>query len=77
MSFNEKIQQISRLDQMIRLKMTGTATELSARLGISERSVFDILRTMKEMGAPIYYNSNRKSYCYEEDVHFQVGFFDK
>ena len=77
MKLLETLQKIDRLDQLIRLKATGTPTNLANKLHISERSVRRLINTMKEMGAPIGYSIYRKSYYYKENVEFQFGFFCK
>jgi hypothetical protein len=74
MNLLAKLELIQRVDALIRRKGTGTPTHLSDRLGISKRNVFNLINTMKEMGAPIYFCKNRNSYCYEEEVTFSFGF---
>ena len=75
MKLLKTIAKIERIDQLIRLKATGTPSQLAKRLSISERSVFNILNMMKELGAPIHYSGFRQSYYYEESVNFRFGFF--
>ena len=77
MKLLQTLQVISRTDQLIRLKATGTSAELAKRLTVSERSVRRLLTTMKQMGAPIKYCTSRKTYYYEETVHFRFGFYCK
>lgn len=74
MSLIEKMKQIEHVDFLIKRKSTGTPKALSSKLGISERQVYNIINTMKEMGAPIYFCSINQCYCYEEDVTFKFGF---
>lgn len=77
MKLVELLKRIERIDQLIRLKATGTPKRLAEKLEISERSVHRIIDTMKNMGAPIYYCLTRQSYCYEDDVEFKYGFYIK
>jgi len=77
MTLMEKIRIIERTDALIRRKGTGTPKELARRLNISERYVYQLINLMKEMGAPIYYNNDRRSYCYEYEVEFSIGFTQK
>ncbi|MBN2596393.1 MAG: HTH domain-containing protein [Marinifilaceae bacterium] len=44
---------------------TGTPTELAQRLNISERSLYRIISSLKNMGHPITYRRCKQSYCYE------------
>jgi hypothetical protein len=77
MKMIERLEQIKRVDALIKRKGTGTPCELASRLGIGERTVFELLAMMREMGGPIYYCAERKSYCYEYEVDLLVGFLPK
>ncbi len=70
----EIFQRLERIDQLIRIKATGTPTELANKLGISERSVYEYLNLMKEFGAPIKFNSYRQSYYYDQEGSFNISF---
>lgn len=74
MDFIKKLEMIKRIDGMISRKSTGTPAELSQKIGVSERSLYNILSIMKRLGAPIYYSSTRLSYCYEGTVDFSYQF---
>lgn len=74
MTFLEKIKMIDRLDGLIRRKSTGGSKELAIKVGVSERCIFDILQLMKNMGAPIIFDSSRGCYMYEYEVEFSLGF---
>lgn len=77
MTLIKKLAQIERVDALIRRKGTGPPKKLAFKLKQSERYVFVLIGLMKSMGAPIYYCKHKESYCYEGDVTFIVGFFDK
>ncbi|WP_157493891.1 hypothetical protein [Fulvivirga imtechensis] len=62
------------MDKLIKKKATGSPKDLSLRMGISERQVYNIINEMKELGAPIYFCTIRRSYCYKERVTFTFGF---
>lgn len=68
---------IERIDHLIRIKGTGTATELAGKLGISRRSVYNLLNEMKEMGAPIEFDQFRGTYYYNEEGYFKISFYFK
>ena len=76
MKFFKKVNQLQRVDQLIRLKATGTPEQLANRLEISKRTVFELIAFMKSLNAPIYYCYSRRSYCYEYPVQFKcdIGF---
>jgi len=74
MTFIERLECIDRLDQLIRLKATGSPKELAEKLNISKRSIHNLLEDMKNLGASIYYCSRRRSYCYKRELQFIYGF---
>ncbi len=74
MNLIEKINLLERVHNLIRRKATGDPKSLAFRLQVSERTVFNIIKVMKEMDAPIYFCRNKNSFCYERDVNFSIGF---
>lgn len=74
MTFDEKIKTIERIDHLIRTKATGTPSQLSSKLDISERCLYDLLNIMKELKAPIRYCTERRSYLYTYEVTWSFGF---
>ena len=77
MSLLKKINEIERIDSLIRRKGTGSAKELADKMGVSESYIFRLLNLMKMMGAPIIYCESKRSYCYEYEVEFAIGFVEK
>ena len=73
----ESFKRIERIDQLIRIKGTGSATELAEKLGISRRSVYNLLNEMKEKGAPIKFDQYRGSYYYDEEGYFKISIYFK
>ena len=53
MSFIEKVQLLERMDQLIRLKSTGTPIELADRLNVSRSTIYEIIECLKSLGAEI------------------------
>lgn len=74
MNLLHQIQRIERLDQLIRLKATGTPKELAKRLKVSRSTLYNILEFIKMQGVEVYYCSNRQSFCYKTEVYFCFGF---
>ncbi len=74
MSINIYIERIQRIDKLIRMNATGTPQELAGKIGISRRMLYEYLEIMNDFGAPLYYNKSLKSYVYEENVKFIIGF---
>lgn len=73
----EIFNRLNRIDNLIRMKATGTPVQLAERLGVSERSVYEYISLMKDLGAPIKFDSYRQSYYYDEDGSFAISFFPK
>ena len=74
MGFDKVIEIIERIDQLIRLKATGTPQELSLKLELSERTVYRYVDEMKALGVPIEYDKNYGSYIYTRSVPFHKPF---
>lgn len=65
MSFISNFHRIERLEQLIRLKATGTPDQLAERLGVSRRTVFNLIENLRQMGKDIKYDAHRKTYYYD------------
>lgn len=77
MTFLEKLKTVERVDQLIRLKCTGTPDELARKLGLTRSTVYEIIECMKNMDVDIKYCKNRKSFYYETEKVLAIGFVDK
>ncbi len=73
----QQIELIERIDQLIRLRATGTPKKLAQRLDLSEASLYRLIETIKGMGAPVEYSLRYQSYIYSSEVNFTCGFFLK
>jgi ribosomal protein S25 len=56
-----------RIIRLVKLKSTGTPSQLAEKLGISVRSVKRIIRELKEEGEVTRYDHHRMSYVNSED----------
>lgn len=75
-AFIEKVELINRIDQLIRMKATGTPNELASRLGVSKTKLYRILQIMRDLNAPVEYDIRTQNFKYEEDVvYFRFGFY--
>lgn len=70
----EYLNRLTYLDHLIKSKSGGPPEQLARRLNISERTLFETLKHMKSLGAPIRYCRYRKLYYYEEDGTFCFEF---
>lgn len=66
---------LEKLDRLIHVKGTGSPRELAKRVGISERSLYEYLKLMKDRGAPVAYSRERGTYFYEDNGKFTVMSF--
>lgn len=73
----EIFRRIKRIDHLIRIKGTGNPPQLASKLGISERSIYEYLNLMKDLGAPIKYCHVRESYYYDEEGSFTICFLQR
>ncbi len=73
----KQIELIDRIDQLIRPQATGCPVTLSYRLGISKTTLYRLIQTMKELNAPVVYDTTIQSFIYEEAVGFAFGFYNK
>jgi predicted DNA-binding transcriptional regulator YafY len=71
------LQRLIRLDHLIQYKSTGTPSDCALKIGISERSLYDYLKILKDMGAPIRFSRGRRTYYYTEGGHFHVSFLPR
>ncbi len=63
-----------QLDQFIRQKGTGSPPEFARKMGISERSLYEYLKVLKDLGAPIKWSRQDQSYYYSIDGQFYISF---
>ena len=66
----------TRIDQLIRIKSTGSPLELANKLDISESTLFEYIAVMKDLGAPIKFDKCRSTYYYEIQGSFKIKFFE-
>ncbi|MEQ1745360.1 MAG: hypothetical protein ABMA02_08040 [Saprospiraceae bacterium] len=73
MSLSKLHHRIERLDQLIRQRRTGPARQIAEQLGIRERTFFELLECMRDMGADIRWCSQRRSYYHARSGYFRFG----
>ena len=65
---------VSRIDDMIYRKATGTPGELAEKLGVSECSLYRFIRKMKCLNLPIAYNKQQRTYYYTQAGRLRIKF---
>jgi predicted DNA-binding transcriptional regulator YafY len=68
------IQRLIRMDHLITYKRTGKPAAFARKIGISDRSLYDYLRLLRDMGAPICFSRNENTYYYKEEGNFKIRF---
>ena len=57
---------IIKIHDFILTEQTGSPNELSCKLGVSERTIYNYISYMKvEMNAPIIYDNQKGNYMYD------------
>lgn len=64
----EQINRLERIDQLIRMEITGCSVDFAEKLNISRSTLFELLNCLKQLGANIYYNHDKLSYLYKVPV---------
>ncbi|MEP7268531.1 MAG: helix-turn-helix domain-containing protein [Saprospiraceae bacterium] len=72
MNLIERISKLERLDQLIRMRATGSPKELADKFKISERQVYRLLDEIKNYGAEVHYCQRTQSYVYEVEFRFSI-----
>ena len=72
MRLYDQVAQLRRLDALIRRGATGSPDELARKLSVSRASVFRYLDELRAFGAPVYYNKQRRSYCYKGTFSLEI-----
>ena len=74
MSTKKILKILQRMDRMIRMRSTGNPEEFASRLGVSERSMYNYLTLLKELGAPLRYSNLNDSYIYLDEGRFSLEY---
>jgi len=62
------------LDFLIQKKGTGTPVQLAEKLQVCNRTIFEYIEILKELGAEIKYDSKSQTYFYEAPGGFNFKF---
>ena len=68
------IERFNRIDELIALKATGNPAQFAEKLDISESTLYDFLKVLKDLGAPIEYDQDRCTYFYKENGRLKITF---
>ena len=74
MSFIEQLNLLTRMDQLIRRKGTGTPQAFAQRLGLSKASLYRHLDLLTKLDASVAYCRLRQTFYYETEGKLYVAF---
>jgi len=77
MSLLKTINRLEYANFLIKKKATGDLETFASKMRLSKRTVTELISQMREMGATILYDRQRKTYYYTEDGEFSVSKFMK
>jgi transcriptional antiterminator len=68
------IRKITTINELIRKQRTGNPKVLASRIGVSERTIYNYIRFIKNtLKAPVKWNTMKETYVYETNgkLHFE------
>jgi len=68
------INRLKAIDQLIKLKATGSPKELADKLGISERQIYKYISDLKVLGSKIQFDKFCNSYTYLTNGDLSIEF---
>ncbi len=68
------IKKLQQLDELLKRNATGNAKELSYKLGVSRKHVYNYINTLKDLGVDIKYSRIKRSffYCEPYEITFDI-----
>ncbi|MGJ7033831.1 hypothetical protein [Niabella hirudinis] len=77
MSLVKTIKRLEYANFLIKKKATGDLETFARKMDLSRSAIKEILSQMRELGATIIYDRQRKTYCYTEEGEFCISRFMK
>jgi len=74
MPLQKYLDRMKRMDELIRRKATGNPTQFADKLAVNRSTLMRSLTDLKNLGAPINFDSIRQTYYYEHDGSLEFGF---
>jgi len=65
MSYDDYRMRMEKLQNLIKMECTGNVDELSDKLGISRRTLFNDMSTLRDNGYLIKFSKYRKTYYFD------------
>jgi predicted DNA-binding transcriptional regulator YafY len=77
MSLLKYVERLKKMDDLIIKKSTGNAEEFAKKINVSSSQLFKELKEMKELGAPIQYSHQKRSYFYSRNCKMVLDFIEE
>jgi len=77
MSLLTNLKRAERIHECIEQKCTGEPEEFARKMGISRSTLYQIIRELKSLGAPIVYCKYRQSFRYRYPVYWNFSFTEQ
>ena len=74
MPIKKYLNRLERIDILIRRKSTGNAEQFADKMNMSRSTLLEEIKEMRELGAPILFDSNRNTYFYEFECYMNFKF---
>lgn len=68
------LERFHRIDSLISKKATGTPEEFAQKMNISVSMLYEYLAILRDLGAPICYDKERRTYFYSMNGQFKIKF---
>jgi len=72
LALKQTVSKLFYLDELIRSESTGSIKELSKKLNVSQRQVYNYLKIFNEVGRANRYDATKSSYVYTDKVKKQI-----
>jgi len=72
MQLLEHINRIRALHYLILIEHTGTPKELATRFHLCVRQIYNVLDELRELGAEIRYDHERRTYYYKQPFKLEI-----
>lgn len=77
MNFFKTLERVQLLHDLIKSEATGSPEQLSRRLGVCRKTLYNIIDELKSYEAPIKYSKQRETFYYsaefELDLHYNFS----
>ena len=71
------INRLKTIDQLIRLKDTGSPKQLAEKFEITARQVYNYMDNFKELGANMKFDKRKNSYTYSSEIKLVIAYVKK